>query len=268
MPIASIARNPNWTHDELVLAAEFYRRHAPHIPGKSSTALVELADEILAVAAVQGLSGVETFRNPNGVYMKLMEFRKYDPASPGAGLGHGKWRDIEANVWNLPPDRLAFEAQNIRAKIAQFLAEGGSPNEARGIMVPIADRAKLDEKVQSILAQPKLIASRPKGQEHPETQVVQVVQYARDPRVVAYVLNRADGICEACKAPAPFIRTDGSPYLEAHHILPLAQGGPDTVENCAALCPNCHRAMHLAKNKAEWIAKLPSKLHPVLSVFR
>lgn len=256
MAIMPVVRNPNWTHDELVLVAEFYKRHAPHIPGKPSTALVDLADEILAAAAVQGLSGIETFRNPNGVYMKLMELRKYDPAYPGAGLGHGKWRDIEANVWNLPPDRLAYEAQHIRAKIAQFLTAGGSPDEARGIVAPIADREKLAEKVQSILAQPQLLAIPPKGQDHPEAQVVQVVQYARDPRVVAYVLNRARGICEACKAPAPFIRMDGSPYLEAHHILPLSQGGPDTVENCAALCPNCHRAMHLAKNKAEWINKI------------
>lgn len=78
---------------------------------------------------------METFRNPNGVYMKLMEFRKYDPAYFGAGLGHGKWRDIESEVWDLPPDRLAIEASQIRAKIAKFIAEGGSPQDARGISV-------------------------------------------------------------------------------------------------------------------------------------
>lgn len=105
-----VTGNPDWTRDELVLAAEFYRQHAPRIPGKTSAALIALSDEILAAAAQQGLVGIETFRNPNGVYMKLMEFRKYDPDYSGVGLGHGKSRPVEAEVWNLPPDQLAAEA--------------------------------------------------------------------------------------------------------------------------------------------------------------
>ncbi|CAH7245263.1 e14 prophage; 5-methylcytosine-specific restriction enzyme McrA (fragment) [Vibrio chagasii] len=56
---------------------------------------------------------------------------------------------------------------------------------------------------------------------------------------------RANGTCEICYKPAPFIRkTDNTPYLEVHHKLPLAQGGPDTVDNVLALCPNCHRQAH------------------------
>ena len=33
------------------------------------------------------MHGDETFRNANGVYMKLMELRKYDPEYKGKGLG-------------------------------------------------------------------------------------------------------------------------------------------------------------------------------------
>lgn len=65
------------------------------------------------------------------------------------------------------------------------------------------------------------------------------------PDVVAEVLVRADGVCEECKQPAPFLRKkDNSPYLEVHHRIPLASGGDDTVDNAVALCPNCHRKMH------------------------
>jgi len=69
--------------------------------------------------------------------------------------------------------------------------------------------------------------------------------FMRNPDVVAEVLFRADGACEGCKKPAPFVsKATGDPYLEVHHITPLAQGGDDTVDNAWALCPNCHREKH------------------------
>ncbi len=76
---------------------------------------------------------------------------------------------------------------------------------------------------------------------------VQVISsaYRRNPDVVAEVLRRAKGKCESCKRDAPFLRaSDGTPFLEIHHIVTLAEGGEDTVANATALCPNCHRKMH------------------------
>ncbi len=40
-----------------------------------------------------------------------------------------------------------------------------------------------------------------------------------------------------------FEREDGSP-LEVHHVIRLADGGSDTINNSVALCPNCHRELH------------------------
>ena len=60
---------------------------------------------------------------------------------------------------------------------------------------------------------------------------------------------------------APFSRADGDPYLETHHIVWLAQGGSDTVENTVALCPSCHRKMHVLKLEAD-IATLRAKTQP------
>lgn len=76
--------------------------------------------------------------------------------------------------------------------------------------------------------------------------VVRLVQdFERNPDVVAEVLFRAQGCCEGCSSPAPFMRrSDGSPYLEVHHVVRLVDGGDDTVENALALCPNCHRRQH------------------------
>ena len=72
--------------------------------------------------------------------------------------------------------------------------------------------------------------------------------YKRNPDVVAEAHFRANGICELCKQPAPFRKPDGTPYLEVHHWTPLADGGDDTIENAAALCPNCHKEAHFGLN--------------------
>lgn len=66
----------------------------------------------------------------------------------------------------------------------------------------------------------------------------------RSNAVRAYVLARSNGICEACARPAPFMRQDGSAYLEAHHTRRLTDSGPDHPQWVAAICPTCHRHIH------------------------
>lgn len=66
----------------------------------------------------------------------------------------------------------------------------------------------------------------------------------RSPYVVQYVLNRADGLCDLCQQKAPFLKKDGTPYLEVHHVKWLSRGGADSIYNALALCPNCHRMVH------------------------
>jgi len=79
----------------------------------------------------------------------------------------------------------------------------------------------------------------------PKTITIQVIRYIRNPHVVAERLFLAEGNCENCKKPAPFLRSSNqTPFLEVHHKIPLSQGGYDILENTVALCPNCHREMH------------------------
>lgn len=75
--------------------------------------------------------------------------------------------------------------------------------------------------------------------------------YIRSQAVKEYALKRAGGICENCNNPAPFQKTDGTPFLEVHHIKRLSDGGPDDPAWVAAVCPNCHRELHYGINKKE-----------------
>ncbi|MCP4588878.1 HNH endonuclease [Pseudoalteromonas sp.] len=79
----------------------------------------------------------------------------------------------------------------------------------------------------------------------PSVLTVKQKVYIRNADVIAEQLFRAKGKCQSCKKTAPFVRaSNGTPYLEVHHITPLSQGGDDTLENTIALCPNCHRQQH------------------------
>lgn len=69
--------------------------------------------------------------------------------------------------------------------------------------------------------------------------------YQRNTYVAEYAKRRAKGICQLCSTPAPFKNRLGEPYLETHHIEWLSKGGADIIENTVALCPNCHKKMHI-----------------------
>ena len=67
----------------------------------------------------------------------------------------------------------------------------------------------------------------------------------RDQYIAEYAKRVANGVCQLCGKNAPFNNKEGKPYLEAHHIEWLSKGGEDTIDNVVALCPNCHRKMHI-----------------------
>ena len=69
--------------------------------------------------------------------------------------------------------------------------------------------------------------------------------FERNIYVSEYAKRRANGFCQLCGAQAPFLDRENKPYLESHHIIWLSKGGADTIENTVALCPNCHRKMHI-----------------------
>ena len=84
----------------------------------------------------------------------------------------------------------------------------------------------------------------------PAITISKQIRFERNADVIAERLFLAGGLCDVCKKPAPFYRAlTGKPFLEVHHRVPLALGGDDTVENTAALCPNCHRQEHYGTSR-------------------
>lgn len=97
---------------------------------------------------------------------------------------------------------------------------------------------------------------RPAGNQKPSVSNSSRREYGRDPAVRAWALYRAKGRCELCSKSAPFLNDRGAPYLEVHHIVPLAADGEDTPLNTAALCPNCHRELHHGASRTQQSSSL------------
>lgn len=97
------------------------------------------------------------------------------------------------------------------------------------------------------------------------TRIALVNVRARSKAIREYVLARSDGRCENCGIEAPFFTASGQPYLEAHHIHKLSDGGLDHPASVAALCPNCHRRAHFGADSAELNDFLTKKIRKLES---
>ncbi|HEK1685308.1 TPA: HNH endonuclease [Pseudomonas putida] len=118
-------------------------------------------------------------------------------------------------------------------------------------LIPVGDQAESDNNEEHIvnledslsaarlaaLAACKPVIDAP-GKSAPRT------LFQRSRKVAHYVLMRARGKCESCGEQAPFVKKDGTPYLEPHHVNRLSDGGLDHPCYVGAICPTCHREIH------------------------
>lgn len=133
-----------------------------------------------------------------------------------------------------------------------------------GAVPPIADDVYRDLEERKARQARRLsdeeVAQRARQTQRDEVgvQSTNVTRHKRNPYVAEEAKRRANGFCELCEQPGPFKGQNGQPYLETHHIHWLARGGKDRVENTVALCPNCHRRMHILDQPSD-IKKLKAK---------
>jgi len=89
--------------------------------------------------------------------------------------------------------------------------------------------------------------------------LVETAVLPRSPEVRKNVLRRAKGQCEYCGTPG-FQMANGAVYLETHHVIPLANDGPDVEWNMMAICPNNHRRVHYALERENITKEMVDKL--------
>jgi 5-methylcytosine-specific restriction protein A len=219
------SRNPPWEYDELVIALDVYFREPRARQSKSHPAIADLSRALRALPLPIERPDPERFRNVNGVFMKLQNFKAVDPdytADGRAGLGAGATQR-ERTLFERyagKQDELRSLAQQIRDRVEEggealpSIPEAGEEGSAEGRVLyrvhRVRERKKGEEKKQAVLK----------------------------------ATGRLE--CEACGF--DFLATYGERgrgFAECHHRLPLADGTRTTyLRDLAIVCSNCHRMLH------------------------
>lgn len=74
----------------------------------------------------------------------------------------------------------------------------------------------------------------------------------RDPQRAVDALAHAGFHCEFAKGDRTFLRKNGNPYTEPHHLIPISKYrdfdySVDVMENIVSLCSHCHNLLHYGR---------------------
>ena len=194
---------------------------------------------------------------------------------PGVGYMHGsvihKFYDAQALSLSTLSDDLTALLMAYDASISSGTIYAAFQNQNFRLKGPSIkseeEQKRLNEELRAVsrISDKKLIGRILKNATLPQRRPVETTVYIRSAEVIEYVRRHARGICGLCGLPAPFLDEEGKPFLEVHHVQWLARGGMDTPFNAVALCPNCHRRMHVL-DKPDEVTKLRQKAYALLDL--
>jgi hypothetical protein len=183
---------------------------------------------------------------PNRYRAGLTRIRLIQPA---ISLGEVQ-RLVPALAWTRYPRSITTPTPEIADQIRVLVRQRSKS------WLPDVDVEALDKLNIAELRHIALQASLPTAPQRLQSRLVRL----RSRAIHLYVLRRANGRCEGCAKPAPFLRSDGSAYLEPHHVKRVADDGPDHPRNVIALCPTCHRRAHHAVDSVDFNRRLERRV--------
>lgn len=220
-------KNSPWKRDELILALELYFKEPDSRSNEKHSSVIKLSEFLnsLAVNSEEKASG-GTFRNGNGVGMKLRNFLSYDPSYEGKALSRGSklekevWEEYRSNVEELY--KVAGAIKN-NANSEELLAV----TDLKSYMVEEAREGAILSRIHIARERSKKIVSIKKR---------------------AVLTQTGSLACEACGFDFKKTYGDiGDGFAECHHVKPVSElrsGDVTKLDDLIMLCSNCHRMIH------------------------
>ena len=220
-------RNPRWTRDELILALDLYFREPSAYGNAVHPAVIDLSSILNSLPIHKGRKVNEKYRNPNGVGMKLANFRALDPEYDNIGLSSSSILDRE--VWNdfsNDRERLKAVAEAIIGNFEQITSADD-----------LGDEDEVEATEGRILTRIHQKRERNAG----------LVRKKKD-----QILKKTGKLqCEACGFDFYQVYGDhGYGFIECHHKKPVSEikhGEKTKLSDLAVICANCHRMIHKSR---------------------
>ena len=113
----------HWDREEHIILLDAYLRYRPQFPSSESNEIQEISRLLRQYHPQKGNPIHEKLRNGDGVYMKMMNFRRFDPTTESKGLPKGN--KLEETIWNEYYDRQE-ELKATAELIKRSIKEGNS----------------------------------------------------------------------------------------------------------------------------------------------
>lgn len=218
-------RNPKWTRDELILSLDLYFRYPPTKISKTHKEVIRLSEILnsLPIHPKNTVSG--KFRNPNGVYMKLCNFLRFDPDYKGSGLTSGG--KLEQEIWDefsSRKDDLRKVSKSIIDNLPEVIQSDNTEPDEEDFEF---EEGKVLTKLHKIRERSSLIVKKKK-------------------ELVMKTMGKLS--CEVCDFDFKEFYGDlGLGMIECHHTKPVStikKGETTKLTDLSIVCSNCHRVIH------------------------
>lgn len=222
-------RNPQWHRDEIILALDLYFRLEPGQIHARNSEVIKLSEIINKLPIHEIRPDIKTFRNPNGVGLKLSNFLAIDPNYHGKGMKSYSKLDKEIFEEFVNDKTILIEIannikkiinnDNVNRKLYQIPVDCHDNYSVREGQV-IYKLHKYRERDSKITQQKKRVQLKKNGQLK----------------------------CEVCDFDFYLAYGElGFGFIECHHLIPLSEVASiaeTTIDNLALVCANCHRMLH------------------------
>lgn len=225
-------RPPKWHRDEVLLALYLYRTIELGEMNSRNSKVIELSELLNKLPIHKERTESQKFRNPNGVELKLSNFKAIDPDFEGKGMS--RYSKLDKDVFFEFKDKVE-QLESIAEKIKKTVLNEEINQKLYQIQDEEGENGYSVKEGKIIFKLHKLRERNPKINQKKKDQYFQINKKL-DCEVCGFDFYEKYGEL-------------GKGFIEAHHRIPLSEADGETITNLkdlALVCPNYHEMLHRA----------------------
>lgn len=225
---------PKWHRDEIIIALDLYHSLEAKEMDSKNPKVIEVSEILNKLPIHKERIDNAKFRNPNGVSMKLNNFKAIDPDYAGKGME--RYSKLDKEVF--------FEFQNNIIKLKQIAKQIKTTTSNIKLTESLYRIGDEDGEEQLKVKEGKVIYKLHKYRErNPKMNKKKKDNYLKK-------YGKLD--CEICGFDFYKVYGEmGKGFMECHHRKPLSEIEGESVtmiKDLALVCANCHRMLHRKLN--------------------